>query len=170
MLFGGVYLNQDGHLPHKPGRIWYEADLNYYSGRRNGHRIYWSNDGLIFVTYNHGQTYYEIIQEGKIVEERTIIKLDLTGCKSSFDIQNKIQEAFGFPDWYGKIWDAFWDLLYPTRDNTIIEITGISTLPDKTKKYIDILLGMLQENKDKMDQLKQQKPEFDCRVDYQIID
>ena len=61
MLSGGIYQNTDGHLPDKPGRVWYEADLNYYSGRRNGHRVYWSNDGLIFVTYNHGQTYYEII-------------------------------------------------------------------------------------------------------------
>lgn len=102
--------------------------------------------------------------------EHTIINLDLTGCKSSFDIQNKIQEAFDFPDWYGKSWDAFWDLFYPTRDNTVIEIMGTSTLPDKTKKHIDIFLKMLEENKNKMDQLKQLKPEFDCRFDYHIID
>lgn len=60
MLFGGVYYNDEGKLPSAPGRIWYEADINYYSGKRNGHRIIFSNDGLIFVTYNHGLTYYEI--------------------------------------------------------------------------------------------------------------
>lgn len=31
-------------------RIWYEADINYYSGYRNGHRILWSNDALLFVS------------------------------------------------------------------------------------------------------------------------
>ena len=53
--------NSDGHLPQKPGRIWYEADINYTPGRRNLHRILWSNDGLIFVTYDHYETFYEII-------------------------------------------------------------------------------------------------------------
>ena len=57
----GIYRNDDNHLPQIPGRIWYEADINYYSGRRNGHRLLWSNDGLLFVTYNHYGTFLEII-------------------------------------------------------------------------------------------------------------
>ena len=44
-----------------PCVAWYEADINYYSGVRNKHRIFWSNDGLIFVTYNHGLDFYEVI-------------------------------------------------------------------------------------------------------------
>lgn len=60
MLFGGIYYNDEGKLPSAAGRIWYEADINYYSGKRNGHRIVFSNDGLIFVTYNDGFTYYEV--------------------------------------------------------------------------------------------------------------
>lgn len=61
MLTRGVYHNKNGHLPDAPGRIWYEADLNYYSGHRNAHRILWSNDGLIFVTYDHYRTFFEIV-------------------------------------------------------------------------------------------------------------
>ncbi len=61
MITKGVYDNSNGHLPDIPGRIWYEADINYYEGRRNRHRILWSNDGLIFVTYDHYLTFYEII-------------------------------------------------------------------------------------------------------------
>ena len=61
MLGGGVYDNGDRLLPAKSGRIWYEADINYTPGRRNRHRIVWSNDGLIFVTYDHYHTFYEII-------------------------------------------------------------------------------------------------------------
>lgn len=65
MFFGGEYRNEDGHLPSRPGRIWYEADINYYEGKRNRHRILFSNDGLIFVTYNHYATFYAISQEGE---------------------------------------------------------------------------------------------------------
>ena len=57
----GEYRNENGHLPQVPGRVWYEADVNYYSGKRNGHRILWSNDGLIFVTYDHYRTFIEVI-------------------------------------------------------------------------------------------------------------
>lgn len=57
----GIYQNRNGHLPQKSGRVWYEADINYYSGRRNGHRLLWSNDGLLFVTYDHYETFLEII-------------------------------------------------------------------------------------------------------------
>ena len=57
----GIYRNDDNDLPQIPGRIWYEADIHYYSGRRNGHRLLWSNDGLLFVTYDHYETFPEII-------------------------------------------------------------------------------------------------------------
>lgn len=61
-MFGGdIYDNSDRLLPSKIGRVWYEADINYTLGRRNLHRILWSNDGLIFVTYDHYHTFYEII-------------------------------------------------------------------------------------------------------------
>ena len=61
MLCGGVYQNKNRKLPTKPGRVWYEADINYTPGRRNNHRIVWSSDGLIFVTYDHYHTFYEIV-------------------------------------------------------------------------------------------------------------
>ena len=59
-----IYQNSNGHLPDSPDRIWYEADINYYSGKRNKHRILYSNDGLMFVTYDHYRTFYEITLEG----------------------------------------------------------------------------------------------------------
>lgn len=61
MLGGGIYDNEDRKLPHRIGRIWREADINYTPGKRNRHRILWSNDGLIFVTYDHYHTFYEIV-------------------------------------------------------------------------------------------------------------
>lgn len=61
LLTKGIYRNANGHLPQKAGRIWYEADINYKAGRRNSQRILWSNDGLIFVTYDHYASFYEIV-------------------------------------------------------------------------------------------------------------
>lgn len=66
MVFGGVFQNQEGHLPNAPGRIWYEADINYYEGHRNMHRLLFSNDGLMFVTYDHYTTFYEVAVPEKL--------------------------------------------------------------------------------------------------------
>ncbi|MCL2513989.1 MAG: hypothetical protein FWF08_08810 [Oscillospiraceae bacterium] len=69
-MYGGkVYENSNGHLPSAPGRIWYEADINYYNGVRNRHRLLYSNDGLVFVTYDHYFTFYEIEKGKNHVEE-----------------------------------------------------------------------------------------------------
>lgn len=54
------YYNKRGILPDKPGRTWQEADINYIRGKRNGERIFFYNDGLIFVSYDHGKTFIEI--------------------------------------------------------------------------------------------------------------
>ena len=34
-ITNGIYNNSNGHLPVAPGRIWYEADINYKKGKRN---------------------------------------------------------------------------------------------------------------------------------------
>lgn len=60
-LQSGVYKNSNGHLPDDIGRVWYEADINYTKGYRGLGRIVFSNDGLVFVTYDHYETFYEII-------------------------------------------------------------------------------------------------------------
>ena len=61
LLFGGEYYNSNKHLPSAAGRVWFEADINYKGGHRNTQRVVYSNDGLIFVTYDHYVTFYEII-------------------------------------------------------------------------------------------------------------
>ena len=60
MIGGDKYKNRDGRLPDAPGRVWYEADFDYTGGYRNDCRLLYSNDGLIFVTYDHYATFYEI--------------------------------------------------------------------------------------------------------------
>ena len=62
MIGGDIYKNLEGKLPDEDGRVWYEADINYTEGKRNRQRIVYSNDGLIFVTNDHLQTFYEIVE------------------------------------------------------------------------------------------------------------
>ena len=62
MIGGDLYKNIPEILPQIVGREWYEADLDYDSGFRNNKRLLYSNDGLIFVSYDHEQTFYEIVK------------------------------------------------------------------------------------------------------------
>ena len=57
-------LDRAKHLFLPPGRIWFEADFDYAGGYRNSFRFLYSNDALIFVTYDHYATFYEIDTEG----------------------------------------------------------------------------------------------------------
>lgn len=57
---GDVFQNRERKLPAKKGRIWYEADINYKSGHRGKDRILFSNDGLIYKTEDHYETFKPI--------------------------------------------------------------------------------------------------------------
>lgn len=50
---GDVFGNREGLLPDKKGRTYYECDIDYDGGTRNGKRIIYSNDGLIYYTDDH---------------------------------------------------------------------------------------------------------------------
>ncbi len=60
VIGGDIFENRKHKLPESSGRIWYEADLDYDGGYRNNCRLLFSNDGLLFVTYDHYMTFYEI--------------------------------------------------------------------------------------------------------------
>lgn len=54
MSIGGDYYgNYEGVLPDEPGREYHECDIDYESGNRNGKRIVYSNDGNIYYTGDH---------------------------------------------------------------------------------------------------------------------
>lgn len=55
---GGDYFgNREGHLPEKKGRKYYECDVDYYGGYRGDDRIIYSNDGLVYYTGDHYNTF-----------------------------------------------------------------------------------------------------------------
>lgn len=61
---GDIYLNKTSILPNKAGRVWYEADVGLSNlvsrAKQAGTRLVYSNDGLLYITYDHYQTVYAI--------------------------------------------------------------------------------------------------------------
>lgn len=57
---GDRFGNYEGRLPDKKGRQWYEADCYYTRGKRNAHRILFSNDGLVYYTDDHYETFTQM--------------------------------------------------------------------------------------------------------------
>ncbi len=56
---GDKFGNYEGLLPEKDGRQYYECDIDYTSGSRNARRIIYSNDGLIFYTDDHYESFVQ---------------------------------------------------------------------------------------------------------------
>ena len=63
VIGGDKFGNREGRLPDAIDRQWYEADVNFDGGFRGSERILFSNDGLIYVTYDHYET-FELLYEG----------------------------------------------------------------------------------------------------------
>ena len=57
---GDKFGNKEGLLPKKEGRIYYECDVNYEGGYRGAERIVFSNDGLIFYTDDHYESFTQL--------------------------------------------------------------------------------------------------------------
>jgi guanyl-specific ribonuclease Sa len=60
-VIGGDHFNNFGHqLPGAPGRVYREADLDADCRGRGPKRLIFSNDGLIFVTVDHYNTFTQV--------------------------------------------------------------------------------------------------------------
>ena len=95
-------------------------------------------------------------------ENKKVIRLDLTGCKHSDEIHERIRIAFDFPEWYGKNWSAFWDLLWSECDADKVEVTGENSLSKEFDWHINKMHEILQRNKD--EHLKYNWEPFDFEI------
>lgn len=57
---GDVFGNREGILPKDNQRKWYECDVNYNGGYRGSERIIFSNDGLIYYTDDHYDSFTKL--------------------------------------------------------------------------------------------------------------
>lgn len=54
---GDKFGNREGLLPTKEGRQYYECDIDYEGGYRGAKRLVYSNDGLIYYTEDHYESF-----------------------------------------------------------------------------------------------------------------
>ena len=57
---GDRFGNREGLLPTAKGRKWTECDIDFDGGYRNGKRIVFSTDGLIYYTDDHYESFDEV--------------------------------------------------------------------------------------------------------------
>lgn len=57
---GSEFYNDEGRLPEKSGRKYTECDIDYNGGTRGAKRIVFSDDGLVFYTADHYETFEQL--------------------------------------------------------------------------------------------------------------
>lgn len=57
VIGGNRFGNRERRLPDKRDRKWWEADVDFFCGYRGPKRLVWSNDGLMYLTTDHYQTF-----------------------------------------------------------------------------------------------------------------
>ena len=73
------------------------------------------------------------------------ITLDLTGCIYPDDLHERIKKTFGFPEYYGKNWDAMWDCIHLLFDKREILVKGYETMPKDGQEYCKELFAILED-------------------------
>ena len=89
---GDRFGNYEGLLPDKKGRKWTECDIDFEGEYRNGKRIVFSSDGLIYYTDDH----YESFDEIKVVYEEKA--KSSTASKSNTSSSASSEEDYGTGD------------------------------------------------------------------------
>lgn len=88
--------------------------------------------------------------------------IDLTDCQYINELHQRIQDALGFPDYYGKNLDALWDCISCDCDVDFVTIVGSSKVSNDLKPTLKKILDMFEEN-------KKEWANTDCPFDYEII-
>ena len=57
---GSAFGNYEGNLPRATGRRYFECDIDYEGGYRGAKRLIYSNDGLVFYTEDHYNTFEQL--------------------------------------------------------------------------------------------------------------
>lgn len=88
--------------------------------------------------------------------------IDLTDCKQLMDLQERIRVGMDFPDWYGRNWAAFWDMINRETDCEFVTVKGSKTVAKELEDSIEIMRELMEKNK--------QYWAGRCPFDYEFID
>ena len=80
------------------------------------------------------------IPDGKII-------IDFSTCKYVDEIHEKLKESFGFPDYYGRNWSAFWDYLDDfcgdRTSETTVHVDGLDRLSKELRSYAEKMVEIM---------------------------
>lgn len=71
------------------------------------------------------------------------IKLDLSSVKSEDEFHDLVKDVFGFPYYYGRNLDAFWDCLSEIAIPTKVEVFNLSEVSDAINGVVLIYVDLL---------------------------
>ena len=74
-----------------------------------------------------------------------VVKLDLTDCRYADEFHERIRVAFDFPEWYGKNWDALWDMMWSECTADKVEIYGEASIRDRFADYLEKMHEIFEE-------------------------
>jgi len=95
---GNRFGNYEGILPDAKNRKWTECDINFEGGYRGGERICFSNDGLIYYTDDH----YESFTKVEVVfAEEAEIELDPNVALDEYGEYTSVNEVSAYLLRYG---------------------------------------------------------------------
>lgn len=64
------------------------------------------------------------------------------------DLHERIRLSLDFPEWYGRNWDAFWDLLHRECEYDFITVVGANTVASELKQAVQTMQDLMQKDKD----------------------
>jgi len=88
--------------------------------------------------------------------------IDLREVNTKQELHNLLSSKFGFPDWYGNNWDAFWEMITDTKTVTMpnrLILFGFKEFSEKLPKDAKIFQKCFAD-------LKQKYPLIACEVIY----
>ena len=113
---GDEFGNREGLLPKAKNRQWYECDVNYEGDYRGSERIVFSNDGLIYYTDDHYES-FELLyddwyySDGWYSEEESEDRYEASyesGYEPSYEDEYGYEEEYDYSDVLGSILDYLW--------------------------------------------------------------
>jgi ribonuclease inhibitor len=92
-------------------------------------------------------------------ERRAVVRVDVADVKSIAELHERLAAALGFPDFYGKNWDAFWDAITGLVDMPRrLVVCGWRNVVTRWPGDAEMMLRCLRE-------LNQRFPSWGCEVE-----
>jgi RNAse (barnase) inhibitor barstar len=73
------------------------------------------------------------------------LTFDLYGIKSEDDFHDRAAEVFGFPQYYGRNQDAFWDCIGDFVEETNVRVLNLDSIGSSERAFVSDYIKMLED-------------------------